>query len=63
MYDPHTTYWLIRENARRLAHENDRLRDATAVSSAHSRTALLARFLQQMADRIDPTGEARRPLL
>jgi hypothetical protein len=27
---------------------------------AHSRTGLLARFLQRMADRIDPTGEARR---
>jgi hypothetical protein len=62
MYDPHTTYWLIRENARRLAKENDRLRGAAALSSAHSRAALLARFLQHMADRIDPTGEARRPL-
>jgi hypothetical protein len=28
----------------------------------HSRGGLLARFLQRMADRIDPTGEARQDL-
>jgi hypothetical protein len=31
------------------------------VYYAHSHSGLLARFLQRMADRIDPTGEARRP--
>lgn len=30
------------------------------ITYAHSRTGLLARFPQAMADRIDPTGEARR---
>jgi hypothetical protein len=55
MYDPETTYWLIKENARRLAAENARLRGAAARSSRHSRTALLARFLHRLADRIDPT--------
>jgi hypothetical protein len=55
MHDPETTYWLIKENARRLAQENARRRGAAATSSRHSRTALLARFLHRMADRIDPT--------
>jgi hypothetical protein len=37
------------------------MRDAGAfIYYAHSRSGLLARFLQRMADRIDPTGEARR---
>lgn len=37
------------------------MREADALMYyAHSRTGLLARFLQRMADRIDPTGEARR---
>lgn len=47
---------------RHLAEQQARMRDADAlVYYAHSRTGLLARFLQRMADRIDPTGEARRP--
>jgi len=54
MHDPETTYWLIKENARRLAQENSRLRGAAARNSRHSRSALLARFLRLMADRIDP---------
>jgi len=29
---------------------------------SHSKRGLLARYLQQLADRIDPTGEARRDL-
>ena len=50
------------EFARHLAEQRTRMQEADAlVYSAHSRTGLLARFLQRMADRIDPTGEARRP--
>jgi hypothetical protein len=49
------------EFARHLAEQQSRMLDADAlVYYAHSRTGLLARFLQRMADRIDPTGEARR---
>ncbi len=47
--------------ARHLAEQRARMHEADAfIYYAHSRTALLARFLQRMADRIDPTGEARR---
>jgi hypothetical protein len=47
--------------ARNLEEQRVRIRQADAlVHYAHSRTGLLARFLQRMADRIDPTGEARR---
>ncbi len=47
--------------ARHLAEQQRRMREARAiVDYAHSRSGLLARFLQAMADRIDPTGEARR---
>jgi hypothetical protein len=47
--------------ARHLDEQRERMREAKAVVYfAHSRTGLLARFLQGMADRIDPTGEARR---
>ena len=46
---------------RHLSEQQSHMRDAEAlVYYAHSRTGLLARFLQRMADRIDPTGEARR---
>jgi hypothetical protein len=48
--------------ARHIAEQRERMQEADAlVYFAHSRTGLLARFLQRMADRIDPTGEARRP--
>lgn len=51
------------EFARHLAEQRKRMQEADAlVYYAHSRTGLLARFLQRMADRIDPTGEARRTL-
>jgi hypothetical protein len=47
--------------ASNLEEQRVRTREAGAlVYYAHSRTGLLARFLQRMADRIDPTGEARR---
>lgn len=49
------------EFAEHLAGQQARMREAYAlVHYAHSRTGLLARFLQRMADRVDPTGEARR---
>lgn len=51
------------EFARHLAEQRTRMQEADAlVFYAHSGTGLLARFLQRMADRIDPTGEARRSL-
>jgi hypothetical protein len=40
---------------RRLMLEAD-----SVVRYAHSKSGLLARFLQRMADGIDPTGEMRR---
>lgn len=47
--------------ARHLDEQRTRMKEARAVIYfAHSRTGMLARFLQGMADRIDPTGEARR---
>jgi hypothetical protein len=48
--------------ARHLAEQRAQMRDAErVVSYAHSRSGVLARFLQRLADGIDPTGEARRP--
>jgi hypothetical protein len=47
--------------ARNLQEQRARNLEAEAFFHyAHSRSGLLARFLQRMADRIDPTGEARR---
>jgi len=48
------------DSARNVAEQRRKMRDAQAAFHAHSRTGRLARFLQRMADRIDPTGEARR---
>jgi hypothetical protein len=49
------------EFARNLAEQRAHMENAGAlIYYAHSRTGLLARFLQRMADRVDPTGEARR---
>jgi hypothetical protein len=49
------------EFGRHLEKQQSLMREAVAlVHYAHSRTGLLARFLQRMADRVDPTGEARR---
>jgi len=46
---------------RNLEEQRKRMKEAKAVIYyAHSRTGLLARFLQRMADGIDPTGQARR---
>ena len=47
--------------ARHVTDQRERMQRADGfVYYMHSRTGLLARFLQRMADRIDPTGEARR---
>jgi hypothetical protein len=51
------------EFARHLAEQQARMRQADVlVYYAHSRTGLLARFLQRLADGVDPTGEARTSL-
>lgn len=47
--------------ARHVAEQRQRMLEADGlVRLAHSRTGLLARFLQRMADGIDPTGEMRK---
>jgi len=63
MNDPDATYRMIRQNARRLADDHARLREAAAVTSQHSRTGLLAQYLRRLADQIDPRGENRRPTI
>lgn len=56
------TNFLPEEFARHVAEQRQRMREADGVARyAHSRTGLLARFLQRMADGIDPTGEMRQP--
>jgi hypothetical protein len=57
--DPESSYRFIQEKARRLTEESAA---TAAVRSEHSRSGLLAQFLRQLADRIDPTGEQRRYL-
>jgi hypothetical protein len=49
------------EFARHLEEQRALMQQAQSlIHYAHSRSGLLARFLQRMADRVDPTGEARR---
>ena len=49
------------EFARQLAERQLRMQAArSVVYYAHSRTGLLTRFLQRMADGIDPTGQKRK---
>jgi hypothetical protein len=49
------------EFARHLHERRAQIREGKAVIYfAHSRSGQLARFLRAIADRIDPTGEARR---
>ena len=53
--------YLPEQFARHLAEQRQRMQEAAGVVRyAHSRSGLLARFLQRLADGIDPTGEARR---
>ena len=56
--------FLPEESARHIAEQRQRMREADhVVRYAHSKSGMLARFLQRLADGIDPTGEARRPAL
>ena len=49
------------DSARHIAEQRQRMREADhVVRYAHSKSGMLARFLQRLADGIDPTGEARR---
>jgi hypothetical protein len=49
--------------ARQLAERRAQMQSARVIAyMAHSRRGLLARFLQSLADRLDPTGTARRDL-
>jgi hypothetical protein len=53
--------YMPEEFQRHMAEQRARMQDAQRlIRYAHSRSGLLARFLQRMADQIDPTGEARR---
>lgn len=52
--------YMPEDYARHLAELRKLKEGAGVVRYGHSRTGLLARFLQRVADRIDPTGEARR---
>jgi hypothetical protein len=49
--------------ARQLSDRSAEMARARAlVHAAHSRAGVMARFLQRMADALDPTGESRRRL-
>lgn len=51
------------DSARQLSERRAQMESARAIAYiAHSRNGLLARFLQRLADRLDPTGSARRDL-
>jgi hypothetical protein len=53
--------FLPEESARHIAEQRQRMREADhVVRYAHSKSGMLARFLQRLADGMDPTGEARR---
>lgn len=46
---------------RHLAEQRAQMEKARAIAHyAHSRTGMMAGFLRRLADRIDPTGAARR---
>lgn len=50
--------------ARQLADRRAQMESARVIAyMAHSRNGLLARFLQRLADRLDPSGTARRELI
>lgn len=49
--------------ARQLSERRAQMESARVIAfMAHSRRGLLARFLQRLADRLDPTGSARLDL-
>lgn len=48
---------------RHLEERRAAMRSARAIAyMAHSRTGMLTRFIQRLADRVDPTGRARRDM-
>jgi hypothetical protein len=57
IHDPDSRY---QEIQRRM--KDERLQAAAAVHYRHSRSGQLAGFLRTLADRIDPTGAARRDM-
>lgn len=62
--NPMEPHRLPEDFARHLGEQRARMQEAQGIVwYAHSRSGLLARFLQRIADRIDPTGEARRGML
>jgi hypothetical protein len=49
------------DHARHIAEQRRRMQEAQTIAYlTHSRTGLMIRYLRQLADRIDPTGAARR---
>ena len=49
------------ESARYIAEQRRRMQEARTIAYlAHSRTGLMLGYLRRLADRIDPTGVARR---
>lgn len=49
--------------SRDLAERRSQMQSARGIAyMVHSRRGLLARFLVRLADRVDPTGSARRDL-
>lgn len=49
------------DHARHIAEQRRSMQEAQAIAyMAHSRTGLMLRYLRRLADRIDPTGAARR---
>ena len=56
MHEMHTQLNLVKQ----MMEERQREAAKDALRERHSRAGQLARFLDRIADRIDPTGEARR---
>ena len=46
--------------AKQIMRERQQQAALEAMQSRHSRSGMLARFLRDMADRIDPTGQDRK---
>ena len=56
MREMHTRLHLVKQ----MMEERQREAAREAMLSRHSRTGLLGRFLDRMADSVDPTGSSRR---
>jgi hypothetical protein len=57
IHDPDSRYQEVQRHMK-----EERLQAAAAVHYRHSRSGRLAGFLRTLADRIDPTGAARRDM-